>query len=44
MPGFKFVDTLADYDQSIKRLKAMTVRAIYPGHGKALPHGYLQRR
>ena len=44
MPGFKFIDTLADHDDSIKKLKGMTVRAIYPGHGKALPHGYLQRQ
>jgi len=44
MPGFKFVDTLADYDQSIKKLKGMSVRAIYPGHGKALPQGYLRRQ
>jgi glyoxylase-like metal-dependent hydrolase (beta-lactamase superfamily II) len=44
MPGFKFIDTLADYGDSIKKLKGLTVRAIYPGHGKALPKGYLQRQ
>ena len=44
MPGFKFIDTMAEHDSSIKRLKGMSVRAIYPGHGKALPHGYLQRQ
>ncbi len=44
MPGFKFIDTLADHHDSIRKLKGMTVRAIYPGHGKALPLRYLQRQ
>jgi glyoxylase-like metal-dependent hydrolase (beta-lactamase superfamily II) len=44
MPGFKFIDTLADHDDSIKKLKVRNVRTIYPGHGKALPQGYLQKQ
>jgi len=43
MPGFKFIDTLADHDDSIKKLKGLTVHTIYPGHGKALPQGYLRK-
>jgi len=44
MPGFKFIDTMADHESSVKKLKGLTVRTIYPGHGKALPQGYLQRQ
>lgn len=44
MPGFKFVDNQADHDESIRKLKGLTVHKIYPGHGKALPERYLQKQ
>jgi glyoxylase-like metal-dependent hydrolase (beta-lactamase superfamily II) len=44
MPGFRFVDNQADYDMSVKKLKGLNVRRIFPGHGKALPEGYLQKQ
>ena len=43
MRGFQFIDDLADYNVSIKKLKGLNVRKIYPGHGKAMPEGYLQK-
>jgi len=44
LPGFAYIDTQTDHEGSVKRLKGMSVRTIYPGHGKALPQGYLQRQ
>ncbi len=44
MPGFRFVDNQTDYDSSVKKLKGLAVHKIYPGHGKALPEGYLQKQ
>ncbi|MGD0727546.1 MAG: MBL fold metallo-hydrolase [Spirochaetia bacterium] len=44
MPGFKFVDNLKDHDDSVKKLKGLNVHTIYPGHGKALREGYLQKQ
>jgi hydroxyacylglutathione hydrolase len=44
MPGFKFVDNLADHANSVKKLKGLNVHMIYPGHGKALREGYLQKQ
>ena len=44
MPGFRFVDNMADYSDSLRKLKGLNVRTIYPGHGKALPEGYLQKQ
>jgi glyoxylase-like metal-dependent hydrolase (beta-lactamase superfamily II) len=43
MLGFQYVDNLTEYDFSMKKLKGMTIRTIYPGHGKALPEGFLLR-
>lgn len=41
MLGFKFIDDLTDHNASIRKLKALNIKNIYPGHGKALPEGFL---
>lgn len=34
MPGFGFIDDLADFNASIQKLKSLDIRTVYPGHGK----------
>ena len=34
IPGFFFVDDLADYTASLKKLRSLTINTVYPGHGK----------
>jgi hydroxyacylglutathione hydrolase len=33
-PGIRFIDDLADYNVSIEKLKKLSVKTVYPGHGK----------
>ena len=37
MPGFGFVDDLAQHHASLDRLKSLPVRRVYPGHGRPCP-------
>lgn len=32
--GFSFIDDLADFQTSIKKLKSLKISTVYPGHGK----------
>jgi hydroxyacylglutathione hydrolase len=34
MPGFGFIDDLADHRASLEKVKKLNFRTIYPGHGK----------
>ena len=34
MPGFLFVDDTKDHQASVKKLESLSVRKVYPGHGK----------
>jgi glyoxylase-like metal-dependent hydrolase (beta-lactamase superfamily II) len=34
MQGFGFVDDMQDHQASIKKLQSLSIRKIYPGHGK----------
>jgi hydroxyacylglutathione hydrolase len=34
MPGFSFIDNLVDHRASLKKLRKMDIKTIYPGHGK----------
>ncbi len=36
-PGAVFIDDLADFKASLGKLKGLTVRTVYPGHGKPFP-------
>ena len=35
--GFNFIDDLADFNSSIKKLKSLKINTVYPGHGKPFP-------
>jgi hydroxyacylglutathione hydrolase len=35
--GFNFIDDLADFHASIKKLKNLKINTVYPGHGKPFP-------
>lgn len=43
MPGFQFVDNLADHTESMKKLKGLRIQTLYPGHGKPFPMTRLQK-
>lgn len=32
--GLNFIDDLADFHTSIKKLKSLKINTVYPGHGK----------
>jgi hydroxyacylglutathione hydrolase len=34
IPGFNFIDDLADYRSSIEKLKSYQINTVFPGHGK----------
>jgi len=34
IPGLRFVDNAKEHDESAKKLRSRSIRAIYPGHGK----------
>ncbi len=44
MPGFQFIDDMADHTQSMKRLMQLRIETIYPGHGKPFPMTALIKR
>jgi len=35
--GFSFIDDMADFQASIKKLKCLKINRVYPGHGKPFP-------
>ena len=34
IPGFLFIDDLADFNASIEKLKNLKINTVYPGHGR----------
>lgn len=34
MPGFRFVDDMKDHQASVKKLESLSIKKVYPGHGK----------
>lgn len=44
IPGFRFIDDMADYTKSVKKLKQLRIETIYPGHGKPFPMSVLVKR
>jgi len=34
MPGFSFIDDMEDYKASLAKLKNLSIKTIYPGHGR----------
>lgn len=34
MPGFRFVDDMKDHQASVKKLDSLSIKKVYPGHGK----------
>jgi glyoxylase-like metal-dependent hydrolase (beta-lactamase superfamily II) len=34
MPGFLFIDDLANFTASLEKLRSLTINTVYPGHGK----------
>ncbi|HVP17516.1 MAG TPA: MBL fold metallo-hydrolase, partial [Spirochaetia bacterium] len=43
MPGFCCIDTLGDFESSVRKLKDRGITTIYPGHGKAFREGRFPR-
>jgi glyoxylase-like metal-dependent hydrolase (beta-lactamase superfamily II) len=44
IPGFRFIDDMADYTKSVEKLKQLRIETIYPGHGKPFPMSVLVKR
>jgi glyoxylase-like metal-dependent hydrolase (beta-lactamase superfamily II) len=44
MPGFEYIDDLADHVESMEKLIQLKVETIYPGHGKPFPMSVLIKR
>lgn len=44
MPGFQFIDDMADHRKSMEKLKQFKINTIYPGHGKPFPMSKLLKR
>lgn len=44
MPGFGFIDDMADHNASMEKLIQLKIETIYPGHGKPFPMSVLIRR
>ncbi len=35
--GIRFIDNMADFNDSVEKLKKLNVKTVYPGHGKPFP-------
>ena len=44
LPGFRFIDDMAEHLQSLARLKELTIHTVYPGHGKPFSRATLIRK
>jgi hydroxyacylglutathione hydrolase len=36
-PGIRFIDNMADYNDSVEKLAKLNIKTVYPGHGKPFP-------
>jgi len=44
MPGFQFIDDMADHLASLAKLKEMKIQTVYPGHGRPFSKATLIRK
>jgi glyoxylase-like metal-dependent hydrolase (beta-lactamase superfamily II) len=44
IPGFGFIDDMADHNASMEKLIQLNIETIFPGHGKPFPMSVLIRR
>jgi hydroxyacylglutathione hydrolase len=44
LPGFQFIDDMAEHAQSLSKLRKEHIKTVYPGHGKPFPMSELIKK